>query len=68
MPGMNGAELRNRVVAARPGIKVLFMSGYTSDAIVQREVLDDGIEFIQKPFSVPAFARKIRDVLDGGAS
>lgn len=68
MPGMNGAELRNRVVAARPGIKVLFMSGYTSDSIVQREVLDDGIEFIQKPFSVPAFARKIRDVLDGGAS
>jgi PAS domain S-box-containing protein len=64
MPGMNGAQLRDRVVGLRPGIKVLFMSGYTTDAIVCGEVLQDGIDFIQKPFNVEAFAEKIREVLD----
>jgi signal transduction histidine kinase len=63
MPGMNGAQMRDRIVELRPGSKVLFMSGYTSDAIVHRGVLDEGIAFVQKPFNVRKLARKIRDVL-----
>ncbi len=64
MPGMNGAQLRDSISALRPEIKVLFMSGYTSDAIVHRGVLDEGVNFIQKPFSAEGLARKIREVLD----
>jgi two-component system cell cycle sensor histidine kinase/response regulator CckA len=61
MPGMSGPELAARIEAARPGVKVLFMSGYPDDALGR---LEDGIGFIQKPFSVDALAAKVRDVLD----
>jgi len=64
MPEMNGAQLKEQLCALLPIPKVLFMSGYTSDAIVHRGVLDEGVEFIQKPFSVHALAHKIRQVLD----
>ncbi len=63
MPGMNGAELRDRVNALRPDIKVLFMSGYTSNVIVTHGVLKKGIHFIQKPFSIEELGRKIAEVL-----
>lgn len=64
MPGMNGMQMRDRIIALLPDIKVLFMSGYTSDAIVKRGVLDDGVNFIQKPFSVNALAAKLENILN----
>jgi FixJ family two-component response regulator len=63
MPGMNGAELRDRVRRLLPGIKVLFMSGYTSNVIVTHGVLKDGVHFIQKPFSIEDLARRIAETL-----
>ncbi|NLI30820.1 MAG: response regulator, partial [Nitrospiraceae bacterium] len=63
MPGMNGRELAYRLAAKCPGMRVIFMSGYTSDAVVHRGVLEEGVHFIQKPFSVRALASKIQQVL-----
>ncbi len=63
MPRMNGKELHDRAVAIRPNIKTLFMSGYTANVIVQHGMLDEGIHFIQKPFSLNNLARKIRNAL-----
>ena len=63
MPGMNGKELKDRLTALRPGIKVLFMSGYTSDVIAHQGVIDEGVAFLQKPFSVNTLAQKVREVL-----
>ncbi|HEX9422014.1 MAG TPA: hypothetical protein VF899_02145, partial [Pyrinomonadaceae bacterium] len=57
-------ELAERVVAVDGKLKVLYMSGYTDDAIVYHGVLEEGIDFIQKPFSPDALARKVREVLD----
>ena len=64
MPGMSGRELANHLAAKRPDMKVLYMSGYTNDAIAQHGVLDSGIFFIEKPFSQEALMRKLREVLD----
>ncbi len=63
MPNMSGRELANRLEKLRPGIKVLFMSGYTDDAVAQYGVLDLNSRFIQKPFSPEQLAVKIRKVL-----
>jgi len=63
MPGMSGIELRDRLRAVRPGLKVLFMSGYTSDVIVHHGVLEKGIHFIHKPFSINDLACKIREAI-----
>ncbi len=67
MPEMSGRELAIRVAQQRPETKVLYMSGYTDDVIDHHGVLDQGIEFIQKPFSPDELARKVRNVLDGPA-
>jgi two-component system, cell cycle sensor histidine kinase and response regulator CckA len=64
MPQMSGRELAERVVAARPSLRVLFMSGYTDDAIVRHGLLDEKLNFIQKPFDSATVARKVREVLD----
>lgn len=63
MPGMNGRQLSEIVSSRFPEIRVVFMSGYASDAIVHRGVLQDGVHFIQKPFSVSALAKLISEVM-----
>lgn len=63
MPNMNGAELGNKVAALRPGIKILFMSGYPEDFIAHRGVLKKEVHFIQKPFSMKDIADKIREIM-----
>jgi PAS domain S-box-containing protein len=66
MPGgMGGGELVSRLSSVRPGMKVLFMSGYTDEVIGTRGVVDPGLQFLQKPFTPDALARKVRGVLDG---
>ena len=64
MPGGSGPELARRLVERRPALKVIFMSGYTEDAIVHHGVLNPGIEFLHKPFTSETLGRKIREVLD----
>ena len=65
MPGINGRELADTLQKDRPDMKVLIMSGYTDDVIAQHGVLEDGINFIQKPVTVTKMASKIRSVLAG---
>jgi signal transduction histidine kinase/CheY-like chemotaxis protein len=64
MPGMAGRELAEAVAARRPGIRVLYMSGYTDDAVVRHGVLEQGMPYIQKPFSAAGLAAKVREILD----
>jgi CheY-like chemotaxis protein len=64
MPEMNGRDLANNLLANYPQLKCLFMSGYTSDIITHRGVLEEGVNFIQKPFTLPGLASKVREVLD----
>jgi DNA-binding response OmpR family regulator len=64
MPGMNGRELSERLAGQIPKIKCIYMSGYTADEIDDQGVLEEGVHFIQKPFSRKDIAVKIRAVLD----
>ena len=64
MPNMSGHELAKRLKAFHPEMKVLYMSGYTDNAIVHHGVLEKGMNYIQKPFTVDGLARKVREVLD----
>jgi PAS domain S-box-containing protein len=64
LPGASGREIAQRVGALRPGIKVLYMSGYTDDALVRDHGLDESFAFLQKPFSQGSVAAKVREVLD----
>ncbi len=64
MPRMNGRELAEELVAVRPEIKVLYTSGYTHDVISHHGVLDQGIHFVAKPYSLDALAARVREVID----
>jgi len=64
MPGMDGKELYEKLAESHPGLKALYMSGYTADVIAHRGILDKGVQLIQKPFTVKGLAAKVRAVLD----
>jgi response regulator RpfG family c-di-GMP phosphodiesterase len=64
MPEMNGRDLAKNLLSMYPGIKRLFMSGYTADVITHHGVLDEGVYFIQKSFNMNALTSKLREVLD----
>lgn len=66
MPGMNGRELAERITQLQPGIRVLFTSGYTENVIVHHGIVEKNLNFIGKPYTMQALAKKIRDVLDPG--
>ncbi|MGB7575046.1 MAG: ATP-binding protein [Thermodesulfobacteriota bacterium] len=64
MPGMSGSELAKLLKPLYPEIKILYMSGYTDNAVVRHGVLEKGVNYIQKPFTMEGLARKVREVLD----
>ena len=66
MPTMNGREMVEQIKSMRPDIKVLFMSGYTSDIIASKGVLESGMNFLMKPFNMTSLNDKIKDVLGAG--
>lgn len=65
MPEMNGRELAERIKAIHPEVQCLFMSGYTSNVITHQGILDEGVQFIEKPFTVKILADKVYRMLNG---
>ena len=63
MPGMSGQELADEIKRMHPKIRILFMSGYTSNAIVHRGVLDEGLSLLTKPFTRSGLVQKVHDML-----
>jgi two-component system, cell cycle sensor histidine kinase and response regulator CckA len=63
MPGMGGRELAAALLARRPGLKLLYISGYTDDEVTRRGLLDAGAPFLEKPFEAEGLARRVREVL-----
>ena len=66
--GMNGRQLSDAVLRKRPGIKVLYMTGYTRNAIIHHGRLDPDIDLLTKPFTADALTRKVRRILDGNGA
>jgi response regulator RpfG family c-di-GMP phosphodiesterase len=64
MPEMNGRELAQSLLSHYPQLKHMFISGYTDDIIAHHGILDEGVHFVQKPFSVKDLTAKVREVLD----
>jgi CheY-like chemotaxis protein len=64
MPKLSGRELVDRIAGIRPEIKVLYMSGYTDNAITHHGILEKGMNYLQKPFTMEGLAKKVREVLD----
>jgi YesN/AraC family two-component response regulator len=63
MPGMGGREMVKQLIETRPETKVLYLSGYTEDAIVSDGSIEKGTAFLQKPFTLQSLSRKVREVL-----
>src|SRR5256714_3324279 len=68
LPGMSGRELAKQLTSRHPKMRVLFMSGYTFNVIAQGGMLEDGVVFLQKPFTPSVLAEKVREVLDRGVA
>jgi len=68
LPGMNGREMAKRLAEARPGMKVLYMSGYTANVIAHRGILEEDVMFLSKPFTRNALSRKVREALGAAAA
>ena len=66
MPDMTGRQLADAALAKRPDLKVLYTTGYTRNAVVHNGMIDVGVAFLSKPYSMADLSRKVRDVLDGG--
>jgi len=64
MPGMSGRELAKRLTARHSNLRVLYMSGYTSNVIAEDGTLEEGVAFLQKPFTPQVLAQKVRETLD----
>ncbi|WP_245297079.1 MULTISPECIES: CHASE3 domain-containing protein [Rhodomicrobium] len=64
MPDVNGRKLADQALALRPGLKVLFMTGFTKNAVVHNGVLDHGVHFLAKPFSIEELSRKVREAIE----
>ena len=64
MPEMGGRQLVERLAQLRPDVKVLYLSGYTEDAVVRHGVLQADVAFLQKPFTMAGLSNKVRQVLD----
>ena len=64
MPGINGRELAKQIASFRQEMKVLYMSGYTENAIVHHGILDEKMDYLQKPFTMEGLVKKVREVLD----
>ena len=65
MPGINGRKLADQAMQMRPGLRLLFTTGFTRNAVVHNGVLDHGVNFLAKPFTIDQLADKVRGVLDG---
>lgn len=63
MPGMNGRQLADRAVERDPALRVLFMTGYSRNAVAYNSMLDPGVQLLVKPFTVEQIAKKVRDVM-----
>jgi len=68
MPGMSGPQLTGQLIHLHPKMKVLYMSGYTDNAVLHHGVLEEGVNYIQKPFTIDGLMKKMREVLDKNSS
>jgi DNA-binding NtrC family response regulator len=68
MPGMNGRQLADQLIHLHPKMKVLYMSGYTDNAVFHHGILEEGVNYIQKPFTIGGLMKKMREVLDRSPS
>ena len=66
MPGMNGRDLADRLAEKIPGLRLLFISGYNADIISHQGILDKGLHFLAKPFTLEDLARKVNEIMNGG--